>query len=148
MVNTTVPRPAATAASGIRWGRIVIGAVLLEAALIAAALTLLSVLANPFTPGAPGVTQDFTVFFVTVAVACTVAGALFGAWVARPLSSGFLLHGALTGIVATVIYLGICSIPPNTVATTFAAYGAFWFITSNGLRILGSTLGAAYRGRR
>jgi hypothetical protein len=147
MVNTTVPRPAATAASGIRWGRIVIGAVLLEAALIAAALPLFSVLANPFTPGAPGATGDFTAFFVTVAVACTAAGAIFGAWVARPLSSGFVLHGLLTGIVATGIYLGICSIPPNTIAATLAAYGPFWFITSNGLRILGSALGAAYRGR-
>ena len=131
----------------IRWGRIVVGAVLLEAILLVMAAPLMANVANPFvaTGGASG---DFTIFFVSVAVACFVVGALCGAWVARPLSSQFALHGTLTGIVATAIYLAMCSIPPTTVATVFAAYGPFWFLGANGLRILGSALGAAYLGRR
>jgi len=59
-----------------------------------------------------------------------------------------MLHGALTGIVATAIYLGICSIPPTTIPAVVAAYGPFWFFLANGLRIVGASLGAASRARR
>jgi hypothetical protein len=135
------------ATTGVRWGRIVIGAILIELALIVAAVPLLGFVANPFAPGAQG-SGDFTIFFVTVTVACFVAGALFGWWVARPLSSQFALHGALTGIIATAIYLGICSIPPTTIAAVVAGYGPFWFFTANGLRIVGAALGAAFQGRQ
>lgn len=143
-MNATA-RPALST-SGLRWGRIVIGGVLIEAALIVAAIPLLGYVANPFAPGAEG-SGDYTIFFVTVTVACFLAGALFGWWVARPLSSQFVLHGALTGIVATTIYLAICSIPPTTIAAVMAAYGPFWFFMANGLRIVGASLGAAYQWR-
>lgn len=146
MTNTTA-RPAMATTAGLRWGRIAIGAVLIEAALIVAAVPLLGFVANPLAPGAQG-SGDFTIFFVSVTVACFVAGAVFGWWVARPLSSQFVLHGALTGIVATAIYLAICSIPPTTIAAVVAAYGPFWFVLANGLRIAGSTAGAAHQGRR
>ena len=145
MTNATA-RPTLATTSGLRWGRIVIGAVLIEAALIVAAIPLLGYVANPFAPGAEG-SGDFTIFFVTVTVACFLAGALFGWWVARPLSSQFVLHGALTGIVATAIYLAICSIPPTTIAAVMAGYGPFWFFMANGLRIVGASLGAAYQAR-
>lgn len=148
MTNATVRARHDIKVHGIRWGRILIGAVLLEAALVALAAPLLAVVANPFVAGAEGARGDFTIFFVSVALACLVAGAIFGWWVARPLSSGFTLHGALTGIVATALYLAICSIPPNTVTAVFAAYGPFWFLAANGLRIVGSVLGAAYQRRR
>src|SRR5262245_47789506 len=104
MTSATTQRPIATTA-GIRWGRIVIGAVMLETVLIVAAIPLLGFVANPLAPGAQNASGDYTVFFITVAAACFVVGALLGAWVARPLASRFVLHGALTGIVATVIYL-------------------------------------------
>lgn len=146
-MTNTASRPAMATTTGLRWGRIMIGAVLIEAALIVAAVPLLGYVANPFAPGAQG-SGDFTIFFVMVTVACFVAGALFGWWVARPLSSQFVLHGALTGIVATAIYLAICSIPPTTIAAVMAGYGPFWFFLANGLRIVGASLGAAYQGRR
>jgi hypothetical protein len=130
----------------IRWGRIVVGAFLLELVLIVAAVPLLGFVANPLAPGAQG-DGNFTIFFVSVAVACFVVGALLGWWVARPLTSRLALHGVLTGVVATAIYLGICSIPPTTIAAVFAAYGPFWFVLANGLRIIGATLGATYQGR-
>jgi hypothetical protein len=131
----------------MRWGRIVIGAVLIEAALIVAAIPLLGYVANPFAPGAQA-SGDFTIFFVSVTVACFVIGAFFGWWVARPIPSRFVLHGALTGIIATAIYLGICSIPPTTIAAVVAGYGPFWFFLANGLRIIGASLGAALQGRQ
>jgi hypothetical protein len=144
-IGTTTVQPA-IATARIRWGRVVIGAVLLEAALIVAAVPLLGFVANPFAPGAQGA-GDFTIFFMSVAAACFVVGALLGWWVARPLSSRFMLHGALTGVIATMIYLAICSIPPTTIATVVAAYGPFWFFLGNGLRIAGATLGAEYHAR-
>ena len=145
---STTHRQHVTTTGRIRWGRIVVGAVLLEAVLIVAAIPLLGFVANPLAPGAQNASGDYTIFFVSVAVACFVVGALAGWWVARPLSSQFMLHGALTGIVATAIYLGICSIPPTTIPAVVAAYGPFWFFLANGLRIIGATLGAAYHGRK
>mgnify|MGYP003576681610 CR=1 FL=1 len=147
MTNATVQPRMAMTVDRLRWGRIVIAAVLLEAALIAAAVPLLSLVDNPFVAGAAGAPGDFTSFFVLVTVACFGFGALFGWWMARPLPSRFVLHGALTGAAATAIYLAICSIPPNTVAAVLAAYGPFWFLLANGARIGGAVLGAAYRGR-
>jgi hypothetical protein len=148
MTNATAQQHIALSAGRIRWGRIVIGAVLLEAVLIVAAIPLLGFVANPLAPGAQSASGDYTIFFVSVAVACFVVGTLAGWWVARPLSSQFMLHGALTGIVATAIYLAICSIPPTTIPAVVAAYTPFWFFLANGLRIVGATLGAASHGRR
>ena len=148
MTNATAQQHIATSAGQIRWGRIVIGAVLLEAVLIVAAIPLLGFVANPLAPGAQNASGDYTIFFVSVTVACFVVGALAGWWVARPLSSQFMLHGALTGIVATAIYLAICSIPPTTIPAVVAAYGPFWFFLANGVRIIGATLGAASHGRK
>ena len=147
MTNATAQQQIATSAGRIRWGRIAIGAVLLEAVLIVAAIPLLGFVANPLAPGAQNASGDYTIFFVSVAVACFVVGALAGRWVARPLSSQLTLHGALTGIAATAIYLAICSIPPTTIPAVVAAYGPFWFFLANGLRIVGASLGAASRGR-
>jgi hypothetical protein len=147
MTNATAQQQVATSAGRVRWGRIVIAAFLLEALLIVAAVPLLGFVANPLAPGAENASGDYTIFFVSVAVACFVVGTLLGWWVARPLTSQFALHGALTGIVATVIYLAICSIPPTTIPAVVDAYGPFWFFLANGLRIAGSTLGASSHGR-
>lgn len=145
---TTTHRHSVMTTGPIHWGRIVIGAFLLEALLIVAAVPLLGFVANPLAPGAENATGDYTIFFVSVAAACFVVGTLLGWWVARPLTSQFTLHGALTGIVATAIYLAICSIPPTTIPAVIAAYGPFWFFLANGLRIVGATLGAASHRRR
>jgi hypothetical protein len=149
VTNATAQSLSATTVRGIRWGRVVGGGILVEAALMVLAVPLLFVMDNPLVAGAAGggASNDFTIFFVSVASACFVAGALVGWWVARPLSSARVLHGALTGIIATAIYLAICSVPPNTIAAVIAAYGPFWFFLANGLRIVGSMVGAAYQGR-
>jgi Kef-type K+ transport system membrane component KefB len=148
MTHPTAHQHVAASAGRVRWGRIVIGASLLEAVLIVAAVPLLGFVANPLAPGAQNTSGDYTIFFVSVAAACFVVGTLLGWWVARPLTSQFALHGALTGIVATVIYLAICSIPPTTIPAVVAAYGPIWFFLANGLRIVGATLGAASHRRR
>jgi hypothetical protein len=121
------------------------GAVLLEVVLVALLVPLLPYVDNPLAGGTPDPSKNFTIFFLTVSAVVCAVGALAGWWVARPLSSRFVLHGAAAGIVATVIYLGLCSIPPSTIATAIAAYGVFWFVVGNGLRIIGTMLGAWYQ---
>ena len=59
-----------------------------------------------------------------------------------------MLHGASTGILATAIYLALVSIPPSTIASTAAGYGAFWFLVANAAKIVGAMLGAWYQGSR
>jgi len=133
---------------GIRWGRIALASFLMELTLAIVLTPVGIVFGSPFIDDSAGPAADFTVFFVSVAAGCFLAGALFGVWVARPLSSQFALHGLLAGVGATLLYLTICSIPPTTIAAVIAGYGPFWFFVSNGLRIVGAVMGAAYRGRR
>lgn len=133
-------------AKAIRWGRVVAGGVLIEGALLVLAVPLLFVLDNPLVEAGQG-GGDFTIFFAAVAVMCAIAGALGGRWVARTLASALALHGALTGVAATAIYLAICSIPPNSIAAVVAAYGPVWFAVVNGLRIAGGIAGAVSGGR-
>jgi len=52
------------------------------------------------------------------------------------------LHGLLLGMVAFLIYLTVCSIPPNTIAMVVAGYGATRFWLFNGLRLVGCVAGA------
>jgi hypothetical protein len=148
MVSVTVQRDTPAAARrGIRWGRIALASFLMELTL-AIVLTPVGIFfGSPFIAGSGGPSADYTVFFVSVAAGCFLAGALFGLWVARPLSSQFALHGLLAGVGGTLIYLVMCSIPPSTIPAVIAGYGSFWFFLSNGLRIVGAVLGAVCRGR-
>jgi hypothetical protein len=145
MANATLPHQAAGTDPGLRWGRIVVGAIAIEVLLLALAIPLFAVFDNPFIEGASNPEGSYTPIFAAIAIAALVCGALGGLWVARPLPSRAGLHGFLTGVVATALYLGIASIPPNSVGAVFAAYGAFWFLTANGLRIIGAVAGATYR---
>jgi hypothetical protein len=83
-----------------------------------------------------------------VAVGCAVFGFLFGVWIARRVRGRFVLHGALLGIAATVLYLAIASIPPGSIPATIALYGPFLFYLNNALRIGAAMAGAAYGARR
>jgi putative membrane protein (TIGR04086 family) len=80
--------------SKLRWGRIVIGAFLMEVALIAVAVPLNML-------GA----QDLLLYIV--APACFIAAFVFGLWTARGASSNFILHGTLVGVLASVIYIAL-----------------------------------------
>ena len=136
---------AAVLGAGIRWGRVILGALILELALFAVLIPIGVIFGLPSTaPGAPAV--DATVFFASVPLACLVLGFLAGVWVARKTTASFVLHGSLLGIVATLIYLGICAIPPSTIRAVVAMYGAPLFLSVNGLRIAGCIAGAWYQG--
>src|SRR5262245_76157 len=70
-------------------------------------------------------------------------GFVFSRWVARKTNSRPLLHGALVGVLATVLYLGFISIlavvqgftPWSGIAYVAAGYGRVLFILLNTFRI-------------
>jgi hypothetical protein len=138
MVNVS-STPTLRPAASIRWGRVVIAALLLEVALLVILVPVMMVVDSPFS-GAPE--GDHTVFFVSVTVACFVVGVAAGMWVARGVSGRPLLHGALVGIVATAMYLALCAVQPGGIAAVAAGYGMVAFVALNTLRIAGATAGA------
>lgn len=46
---------------------------------------------------------DATVYYVVVALACLVLGAVFGAWAVGRATSGFAIQGLLVGLVAMAL---------------------------------------------
>ena len=51
-------------------------------------------------------------FLASILIASAVLPFIFAVWVCKRIESLFVLHGALVGLVAVVIYLGLaCSIP-------------------------------------
>lgn len=113
----------------IRWGRIVVAACALEAALFAVLLPLQPVLSPRMWLGA-------------VAICCALFS--YGAgWVAaRRLQSGALVHGLLVGVLATSLYIALNMAQPGGVSAAVAFYGGPLFALLNLLRIAGCAIGA------
>ena len=135
----------------IRWGRIVLAALLLEIALIAVALPVGLAFGNPLDRQPGGLPVDpagYNVFVVVVGLACLVLGAVFGAWAVARATSRFAVQGLLVGLLAMAIYFGLCSMAPGGLATVIAGYGIPLFVTFNVLRTAGCIGGAIYRGTR
>ena len=123
------------AAGRIHWGRVVIGAILVEVSLIVTTVPVALV----FGP---------TAFFAVVPPACFAMGFLFAFWVARKVESRFILHGTMVGMIATAIYIGLWLGQSGSIMPAIELYGPFLFILSNGLRILGCVAGAAFAERK
>ena len=112
----------------IRWGRIIGLAFALEAALFAALLPIQPLMSK-------------TAWVACVAIACAVFGWVAGWLCARGLASRAVLHGALTGVLATVLYL-LLNVVAGGVGAAAAFYGWPVFVLLNALRIAGCTAGA------
>jgi hypothetical protein len=141
---TTLHASSASATEKLHWGRILGGAFLLELLLFA---VLIPIGLRFGMPGAPGRT-DFTVFFVAVPVGCLVAGYAISAWLFRRTVTHRILHGALLGVAATLLYLALCASQPGGIPAVIAGYGAPLFLLSQALRIAGCALGASQGLRR
>jgi putative membrane protein (TIGR04086 family) len=91
----------------IHWGRILLGGLLAEAALILAIVPLGLRLGENFLhyTAPPG---SFITCFL---------GAL---WVCRRIQSRFILHGTLVGVVAALIYVAVTRAQPEPVAYILA----------------------------
>ena len=113
----------------IRWMRVILGALLLEA-ILGVTLVPLSFV-------------NMTLFLTAVPIGAFVFGYLVSWWILRKVPSAPLLHGALIGIVATALYLGLVFAQPGGFSSAVSTYGVtlFWF--SQALRIAGCVAGAA-----
>ncbi len=116
----------------MRIGRVIIGAVVVEAVLIALAIPLYRFGQTPVT-------------WMAV-IGSFILPLLLTLWVARPLTSRFVLHGLLLGGVATAIFLALSAAgrafgppqPPQPFAYTVA----------HGLKFVGGALGGLIAQRR
>src|ERR1700690_2181497 len=109
----------------IRWGRILIGGLLAEVALILPIFSLWLRLGDNFLhyTAPPG---SFVMCFL---------GAL---WVCRRIESHFILHGTLVGVVAVLIYVGLTRAQPEP----------FAYIVAHALKLVGGACGGFVAQRR
>jgi putative membrane protein (TIGR04086 family) len=109
----------------IHWGRILLGGLLAEVALVIAIVPLGLRLGDNFLhyTAPPG-------SFVTC-----LLGAL---WVGRRIESRFILHGTLVGLVAALIYVGLTRAQPEPLA----------YIVAHALKLVGGACGGFVAQRR
>lgn len=112
----------------IRWMRVILGALLLEVVLVVTLVPLSFV--------------NMTLFLTAVPIGVFVFGYLVSWWILRKVPSP-ILHGALIGIVATAMYLGLVFAQPGGYTAAIGTYGVplFWF--SQAMRIAGCVAGGA-----
>jgi len=127
----TAVAPAASAGDRLRWGRVIGLAFALEVVLFVTLVPLQPLLAR-------------NTWFAAVTFGCALFGYIAGRLAARGLRSQAVLHGLLVGILATIIYLAICTLAPGGIAAAVAVYGAPLFVLLNALRIAGCTVGAVH----
>jgi hypothetical protein len=137
-----------TATRRIHWLRVVLGALLLEAVLLVTLVPIGEIFGSPFAIDETKRLQDATAFFVAVPVGCFVFGYLVTMWLLRPVSSRFVLHGALIGVVATAIYMALAVAQPGGLAPIVAGYGPPLFYLTHALRIAGCAAAGAHHARR
>jgi hypothetical protein len=113
---------------GIRWGRILLGGLLVEVVLI--------VLTAPVF-----MFMGTQAMMVIVSPALFVVDLLFAYWVARKAQAHFLLHGLLVGVVATAIYTALVLAQFGSLTPVIEMYGTIMFVTANAARFLGAGLG-------
>lgn len=110
--------------SRIHWVRILIGGFLAEVSVIAFVIPVSLLFGKHSLP-------------YSAPVASMVACFLFAIWVARRADSNFVLQGALVGVVATLIYIGLTRGQPEPIA----------YIVAHALKILGGAVGGLVAAR-
>jgi hypothetical protein len=109
----------------IRWVRVLVGGFLAEVSVIAIVIPV-SLLFGQRTLAYTAVTASLVSCF------------LFAIWVGRGVSSRVVLHGALVGVVATLLYVGLTRGQPERPA----------YLVAHVLKILGATAGGFVAERR
>lgn len=77
-------------------------------------------------------------FLASILIASALLPFLFALWVARRISSRFVLHGTLVGAVAALIYLGLAWRQPQP----------FLYKIAHGLKLVGGAAGGLVASRR
>lgn len=111
--------------TAIHWVRILIGGLLAEVSVIAFVIPM-SLLFGQHS------------LLYTAPPASMVACFLFALWVGRRIDSHFVLHGALVGVVATLIYVALTRAQPEP-----------WpYLVAHVLKILGGAAGGLLAARQ
>jgi hypothetical protein len=77
-------------------------------------------------------------FLASILIASTVMPFLFAMWVGRRVESRFVLHGALVGLVAALVYMGLAWGQPQPLLYKIA----------HGLKVVGGVAGGVAASRR
>jgi hypothetical protein len=120
--------------SRIRWGRVLIAAVMSDVGVIAVLLAVIAVyaLVVPLTDAQSNALGEEVGYYVAP-TAGLILTALSVLWAARRLTSAFVLHGVLVGVVATLLTVGfIFSARPDH---------RVMYVVSFGLKIAGGYAG-------
>jgi hypothetical protein len=120
---------------GLRWGWIIGGAFILEITLIILFIPMLQFM-------------DVSQIAPYAGIATFGLGFIVSWWVVRKVPGRRILHGTLIGVLATIIYVGLCMANPDGIASVVAMYGTVLFVVGNGLRIVGTAAGAWFYSAR
>jgi hypothetical protein len=115
----------AARAKGVHWVRILIGGFLAEALLVLIVIPI-------------NMKFGQTPLLWIAPVGSLVTCFLFAWWVGRGISSRYVLHGVLVGVVAMLIYLALTRLQPEP----------FAYVIAHGLKLLGGAGGGLVAGRR
>ncbi len=116
----------------IRWGRVIVAAVLSEAGVIVALSAVLVAYRFVVAPGRPAAAYsafNATASYYFAPFAAGIAVFLAAFWACRKLNSGFLLNGLLVGAFAVMLTAGFLF--------TAKPEERLMYVVSFGLRILG-----------
>jgi len=105
----------------IRWGRVLAGALLVELTMMAIIVPLNAVSASAA--------------YFSVPVLAFATAVLFGRWAARPLAGGFILHGVLVAVAASLMYITL------TVAAGVSGDLPMLYHVSHAVRVAGGAVG-------
>jgi hypothetical protein len=109
----------------LRWGRVLVGGFLAELFVFAIVFPVLYLFGQ-------------RAFLASILIASAVMPFIFAVWVGRRIESRFVLHGALVGVVAAVIYMGLARGQPQPLLYKIA----------HGLKVVGGVAGGVVASRR
>jgi uncharacterized membrane protein HdeD (DUF308 family) len=109
----------------LHWGRVIVGGVVAELAVFAIVFPVLHFFGQ-------------SAFLTSILIASAVLPFVFALWVARRIESHFVLHGALVGIVAALVYVILAWGQPEPLLYKIA----------HGLKIVGGLLGGVVAANR
>ena len=109
----------------LRWGRVFVGGFLAELLVFATVFPVLYLFGQQ-------------AFLASILIASAMMPFIFAVWVGRPIESRFVLHGALVGLVAALLYIGLAWGQPQPLLYKIA----------HGLKVAGGMAGGVVASRR
>jgi hypothetical protein len=124
----------------IRWARVLLGALLAEASVMAVFFLLLGL---AWLAGVPSIAAPMSPLdYADALVASFISVYIFTLWVARPLASGFVAHGVLVALVAMLLFLVMLGATAGSIEQPIP----YWI--AHVLKFAGGIAGGLAAGRR